>query len=205
MNVFIFFCCDWSLNQWKNESLWVYLGLHPHATDTGSLAFNSAMLCRVAVTPFPPRQPPPATHSPPCPHTSLCARVGLGCQVMLSYNVDLLLLAPEAEGYWTPQTTFYCVFAKKSRLIIAGCDTYLLITPLLVLALALTYFLDLCPRCSIFLAECCRVPSFAEMQLGGAVHTQQEKKGQKALRSSIKRIESIRVSSAPQSAETALV
>ena len=125
---------------------------------------------------------------------------------MLSYNVDLLLLAPEAEGYWTPQTTFYCVFAKKSRLVIADCDTYLLITPLLVLALAATYFLDLCPRCSICLAERCAVPSFAEMQLGGAVHTQQEKKGAKTLKSSIKRIESARASHAPPpSGETALV
>ena len=84
-NVFIFFCCDWSLNQWKNESQWVYLGLHHHATDTGSLAFNSAMLCRVAVTLS--CQEPPPSHLP--------VRTAPPGQVMLSYNVDLLLLAPE--------------------------------------------------------------------------------------------------------------
>ena len=36
---------------------------------------------------------------------------------MLAYNVDLLLLPPEAGA----QTQFYCTFASKSRMAIGGC------------------------------------------------------------------------------------
>ena len=87
VGVTLFLFCAWSLDRWQSviaRDVFWYFGMRPAATDTGSLAFNSAMLCRVAV--------------------------------MLTYNLDLLLLAPDKDGGSTPQTIFYCVFAKRSRL-----------------------------------------------------------------------------------------
>jgi len=89
----------------------------PHATDTSSLAFNSAIFCRIAVA--------------------------------LVYNVNMLVLPPEADNLRTSQTRFYCTFGKKGRLIVpavAGRDYYLLIVPLLVLLLCLFIYLNVLSR-----------------------------------------------------------
>ena len=153
LGVGLMMCCSWSLHHAQAGALnWVFAFRmeSPQATDAGSLAFSSAVACRVAI--------------------------------MLQYNVNVLLLPPEAGGEPSFQTAFYCTFARKSMVVVAQHDYYLLATPLLLLVLCLVMRRNLLTRWRNYLSRWRGTPYLASFALGSMAITKHEDEGHKLLK-----------------------
>lgn len=153
LGVGLMMCCCWSLHHAQAGALnWVFAFRmeSPRATDAGSLAFSSAVACRVAI--------------------------------MLQYNVNVLLLPPEAGGEPSFQTAFYCTFARKSMMLVAHHDYYLLATPLLLLGLCVVMRRDLLTRWRNYLTRWRGKPYLASFALGSMAITKHEDEGRKLLK-----------------------
>jgi len=106
-------------------------------------------------------------------HAALLCRIS----IMLCYNVNLLLLAPEDTRFATPNTVFYCLFGARSRMVVHGHDYYLLISPLLLLLLFCFFHLNLDARCCNFLAACFKSPKLNKWAPGVALVFPEEDEG----------------------------
>ena len=138
------------------ESIFWFRGFHRGATDAGSLAFHSACFCRLSVMlaynvnllVIPPEQaraPPPVPAAVP-PLSPLALMRALPAAALTPSRP---FIPPSQAGLSTEQTHFYCLFAKKSRLLLTPSgdkDFYLLVTPALLLLLYVAYQFDVLAR-----------------------------------------------------------
>ena len=150
--VLILMACGWSLNQLEMGLFW-YRMVQPYATDTSSLAFNSAIFCRIAVV------------------------------LVLNVDMLVLPLeANEIRTSQTRFYCQFGKKARLTVPTTDGHDYVLIIMPLLISCLVASLYFNLLSRikaaCARFLHDE-RVPTF---RFGRAIVTWHEERGSALLR-----------------------